>query len=702
MSQQKKGPLGPGGGWIGRGGTDDARFIRPDGRSQMPVSGIIPGNIPRLDSPMTPTSPLTAQNTSIDSFPPLPPPPPPLRRGLSSHSPRGQFASPTRETFSTHASKRRKPPLASSSATPGGRHSGRPESDVLGPYHSDGSHSDFGSEENCHHGEEPTLVRQASVGKMGRPSLRTIGQRHLPEKTGSRGEGLSPTSSSYSVFSQSLPAHSDGLPGLQPAPNYPDWTSPVYGRGVYPGRSQNNSQSSALRAPSPVGRELESRTSTPNSGTQGGRSDLRRPQNRNLDGDDIRASQTSLPELIRRATKLASNLDRGKTASRVGILDMLNGSRSASSPLNRRSGSISDILASFPSPRITPNSELRSSWPLHSKETGGDFKSAFSPNPTTCPSKQKRQLCGMPLLCFIVLCFLVLLLILTAIIVPIMFFVIRRNPTPQASSTPWGTCQDSTPCMNGGISIQPDNVCACLCVEGFSGSQCTVSGDTSCSTTDISNGTSGNQNVTLGNALPRLFNISNTDFGIPLDQSDILALFSVNTVSCTNQNSLVTFNGVRAVRRSPRSHFEYPILPPEPTERPAVGDGNDDESGRGIFARQEAIATANNIVFEPSQPLSSTLTSTNTSPTTTQMASSTSSPSVPRRVLDFSSIAILFIFEQTNTISAASAAQTQIQSFLTNMSANLYALNTTGNFILNFVDFTIALSNGTTVGGVHS
>jgi hypothetical protein len=262
--------------------------------------------------------------------------------------------------------------------------------------------------------------------------------------------------------------------------------------------------------------------------------------------------------------------------------------------------------------------------------------------------------------------------------------------------------------MNGGISIQPDNVCACLCVEGFSGSQCTVSGDTSCFTTDISNGTSGNQNVTLGNALPRLFNISNTDFGIPLDQSGILALFSVNAVSCTNQNSLVTLNGIRAVRRSPRSHLEYPILPPEPTEPPcpAVGDGDDDEPGRGIFARQ--IATANSIVFQPSQPLSSTLASTTTLPTTTQMASSTSSASVPRRVLDFSSIAILFIFEQTNTLSAALAAQNQIQSFLTNMLANsssndgVYSLNTTGNFILDFVDSTITLSNGTMVGGVRS
>jgi hypothetical protein len=329
MSQQKKGKKGG-------GGTGDVRSIWPDGRSQMPAPSPV-GIGPKLDSPVTPISTSTVQDTSFNTLPPLPPPPSPPRR--SSHSTREQFASHTREAFSAHTPKKRKPPLASTSATPGGHDSGRPESDVLGPYHSDGSRSDFGSEEN-YHGEEPTLVRQASVGKMGRPSLRTIGHKSPQEKTTARTEGqgcaagISPTSSSYSIFSQRLPAHRDSL-GQQSAPTYLDSASPIYARGIYSGRSQHNvddSWSSAPRVPSPVGRGLESRPS-PISDTQGGRSNLRRPPNLTLDGDgnDLRASQTSLPELIRRATKLASNLERGKTASRVGILDMLNGSRSMSS-----------------------------------------------------------------------------------------------------------------------------------------------------------------------------------------------------------------------------------------------------------------------------------------------------------------------------------------------------------------------------------
>ena len=54
---------------------------------------------------------------------------------------------------------------------------------------------------------------------------------------------------------------------------------------------------------------------------------IRKPHRRDFEGAkglEARGSLTSLPELIRRATKLASNLDRGKTASRLGLFDMLN------------------------------------------------------------------------------------------------------------------------------------------------------------------------------------------------------------------------------------------------------------------------------------------------------------------------------------------------------------------------------------------
>ena len=58
---------------------------------------------------------------------------------------------------------------------------------------------------------------------------------------------------------------------------------------------------------------------------------LKRPNRLNVDAareTDSRGSLTSLPDLIRRATKLASNLDRGRTASRLGMLEILGGSDS--------------------------------------------------------------------------------------------------------------------------------------------------------------------------------------------------------------------------------------------------------------------------------------------------------------------------------------------------------------------------------------
>ena len=73
---------------------------------------------------------------------------------------------------------------------------------------------------------------------------------------------------------------------------------------------------SSSRTPSPL-------TSAPSSVSEKG---PRRPTPLNLGAvkeADARGSLTSLPDLIKRATRLASNLDRGRTASRLGMLDML-------------------------------------------------------------------------------------------------------------------------------------------------------------------------------------------------------------------------------------------------------------------------------------------------------------------------------------------------------------------------------------------
>ncbi|KAK0956682.1 hypothetical protein LTS01_022713, partial [Friedmanniomyces endolithicus] len=91
------------------------------------------------------------------------------------------------------------------------------------------------------------------------------------------------------------------------------------------------------------------------------RAGKRRPPRLNVDAvrdAEARGSLTSLPDLIMRATRLASNLDRGKTASRLGthwvdgtVEDEKHQSSNSGSD-KRRSGSISDMLASFPPPGL--------------------------------------------------------------------------------------------------------------------------------------------------------------------------------------------------------------------------------------------------------------------------------------------------------------------------------------------------------------
>src|SRR5690606_22940464 len=49
--------------------------------------------------------------------------------------------------------------------------------------------------------------------------------------------------------------------------------------------------------------------------------------------------------------------------------------------------------------------------------------------------------------------------------------------------------------------------------------------------------------VTLGQAIPRLLAAAQGNFSVPLSGTEILARFNSDSLSCTAQNSLVTFDG---------------------------------------------------------------------------------------------------------------------------------------------------------------
>ncbi|GKT96119.1 hypothetical protein Ct61P_13969 [Colletotrichum tofieldiae] len=153
-------------------------------------------------------------------------------------------------------------------------------------------------------------------------------------------------------------------------------------------------------------------------------------------------------------------------------------------------------------------------------------------------SRRRRKCCGLPLWAFIVIVIIVLGIIAAAIIVPLEFFVFRPEPALTQ-------CQNQLKCENGGTNVISQGVCSCICTNGFTGQTCTVAGATGCTTTNLlGNSTSTNfSNVTLGQAVPRLLQQSQTNFSVPLDGTDILAKFNTENLSCIAQNSLVTFDG---------------------------------------------------------------------------------------------------------------------------------------------------------------
>lgn len=414
------------------------------------------------------------------------------------------------------------------------------------------------------------LVRQASLGKKAKPALTTIkssedtSQRRAdPSRGGAMGRAAVVAGAAGGALGTGSGPKGPNLTSAQrPRQAEPMPTSPTF--------SSSSSSSSehdfekppiALEEEVPLGRSDSVIRANPGMSEKIPTS--RRPPRLNMDAvkeAESRGSLTSLPDLIRRATKLASNLDRGKTASRLGMLDILNSENanrnkhSPNSAQRRSAGSMSDILASFPPPGMaTPTGDRNSQWP-----------SAYSPSRLNQGTildekargfgsekrkRQRRRCCGMPLWVFIFLCLVILLLVAAAVVIPIVLIVIPRqkNATPAPSAaTDLNNCPNSAPCENGGVSVVSDNQCSCVCTNGFTGQRCTVQSDAACVAKDVANTDNQNmyRNATLGSSLPRLFDSANSNFSVPLNSSRLLSLFSANNLSCTSENALVTLNGV--------------------------------------------------------------------------------------------------------------------------------------------------------------
>lgn len=708
--------------------------------------------------PTTKSSSTTSSTGSIPDFPPIPAmpqapffqppprrnlgPPPSARKGGSSYYSQTSFVPPIPEEMSeTHSS------YASSQVFAESWGDGPPEYymgegiDEEDEDVSQGGTSGRGSSAGDHD-DSSGLVRRGSQGKALTPMLETLdsgdesdraprGMQELDWQARQDDRWLKGASGTDPIGRYNF--RGDGRLNPQLYSGYESDASFLdspRSRSLTPNLNANTPSglNQYFEGPSPTGSPIDPRvgqimshlekggalpssgTASPSRASSMNEKEFKRPPRLNLAASQegpARGSATSLPDLIRRATKLASNLNQGKTASQVGMLDILDAKEKESREKGaKRDGSISDILAAFPSPSpTTPTTHRPPGWPTPSPHGKSALSRAQTPGYGSSVShrQRRRKCCGMPLWTFILLMIILLLLIAAAVIIPITLVVIPRqnkDNTPDVSD-----CQINLPCANGGSSIVVDKKCLCICSNGFVGSSCNTAADSDCTSIDVPGAqpTVTYHNATLGNSIPRLFTASESNFSIPLTSYTILSLFSAANLSCASENALVMF-GQKAQRRDISQH---PIpgfysLEPVPLQDILSPTRTHHHSSNIIHARASA-QTTNGIIFAaPSvdsggisspAPSSSSGTTTPSSPTSNQKP-------ITQQILDFARTAVLFVFQETSSLTQTQTALDRLQAILSSGSTfDPTQTNAGGNITVDLSALTVGFGNGTFYGG---
>lgn len=265
---------------------------------------------------------------------------------------------------------------------------------------------------------------------------------------------------------------------------------------------------------------------------------------------EARGSLTSLPDLIRRATKLAAVLETGRPESRFGARRSIDDFKEY-----MREHSKKPKKSSFMMLKINEDEKgeasggIRSSTASHWPVFGdGGIGPVASPRP-----RAKKKICGLPVWAFILLLLLAVIVVAAAIVVPLQLVMISRRSDQAASNqnsnnantTLAVQCQRANPCKNGGINVARSGFCGCVCTNGFLGSQCQIENSSNCTTYSPNKDLvqSAISNATVGDALPKFLNLGLIGFDIGLDPSMLLAVLNQQNVTCETQNSLITFLG---------------------------------------------------------------------------------------------------------------------------------------------------------------
>ena len=684
------------------------------------------GSIP--DFPSTPSIPVPP----VPTFQPPPRrnlgPPPSARKGGSSYYSQTSFVPPIPEEMSdAHSS------YASSHVIPGVSWADGPPEYYMGSGIDEeeetstvGGNSGRASSAGDHD-ERSDLVRQGSKGRPKVTSLETvesgdesdIGERRMRELDwqAKQDERWRPGFAAGGVNTDPIGRHNFRNNGRlqQPYSGYesdanfldsPRSSSPMpplAGNSLYFGDPSPTSSPIDPRVNQILG-HLEKGGALASSGTASpepaiNERGFKRPPRLNLDASTQvmgRGSATSLPELIRRATKLASNLDRGKTASRIGMLDLLNAKdKEAKERAGKGSGgSLSDILAAFPTPSpTTPTTHRPSGWPSPSPHGKSGLSRSqtiqYGSSSVRSHPHRSRKCCGLPIWAFMLLLIILLLLIAAAVIIPITLIVLPRqhkNNAPDLAS-----CQQDNPCGHGGTSVVSGDLCRCVCANGFTGATCNTPADTGCTTTDIpvTGSAATYNNATMGDSIPRILSASQANYSIPLASTTILSLFSATNLTCSSENALVTFNGQSQRRDSP-----VPLMLEEVLLLPTKTHSHHSPV---LHARSAAAQTSNSIIF--AAPSSNT---PNAAPAATTSTPSSSGEVLPitQSVLDFARTAVLFIFQESSSLETATLALNRLKATLSGgKSFDASQTSAGGNITVDLSALTVGFGNGTLYGG---
>lgn len=402
---------------------------------------------------------------------------------------------------------------------------------------------------------------------------------------------------------------------------------------------------------------------------------------------EARGSMTSLSDLIRRATRLASNLDRGKTASRSNLDMFINSERLDGKKV--RDSTYSDVLDAFPPPAdgsVTSHQNRPATmWPTHGKQYMTSKSSLGQYGDGNI--KQQRKCCGLTPLAFVLTLMLLLLLVAAAVLIPVFLMVL-----PKQHQKTLGECSSSHICHNEGVKLTVNGQCSCICVAGFTGSDCSQEGDPECATTSLRDGNNVYENATIGTALLPILQPDPHINGIPLNTTTILATFAANNLSCASENSLVVFDQI-SKRRNRRSWMANRTGPaPEAFQSVSNPD---------LKLRQDATQSSNGIVFattsQNSQP-----TATSVSVSAAPTATGNGQKVIGNDTLNFAAAVVLYVLQTNSEINAAVSAKQAMTAYFEESNPTNDTIEVVGGpqrITVDFDTFKINFANGTHVGG---